>query len=748
MDKRLNLTSPGMLLIAAVLASGGILVLDTFYLAPHVDQQHDTALQEYAARSANTGRIALTGEKARLQVACSAWAHDSEARTVFEPGRVRSGFDAFVEAQLADGQADLAWAIDTEGRVTALWVHHRYENICGGPESLEAALEAVSSNLRNVLLPETGLIKIGAQVAIFSTRAVAHSDRALGNLWVARILDDTALRRIGSAIGADLILVGSDTVPRNAITDDSTTHAWWPAGADGLAVVWPAYDTTGVPLAYFRADLAVVHISRQASSARRMTLIVLWLSVALVLLIIVAMHMFIAGPIVRLLRKLQTIDTDRDAFRDLTHNLHGEPRVLARQLESAFDKLAYMSKTDPLTGMANRRHFEEVLDCFYHQARRYNRPLSLIVMDVDFFKAVNDAGGHQAGDDLLKCVAGTVEEACRKADLPARFGGDEFAVLLPETSADNAADVAERIRKNLAESNHQVNGVEMNVTASIGVADLNAGAIDSPRAMLALADRALYAAKEAGRNCIIRAHELDGIGQSEHGLKVTTLCKKLAGLDNQFKDLFLQAISEIMEILETRDPYMADHARRVQHYSVLLAKEMGLPDRIIRRIEIAAMLHDIGMLAMPDSVLLCPHELDQHSTDLMQKHTLYSVRIMEGMEFLEQEIPAVRYHHERMDGKGYPEGLKGPAIPLTARILTVADVFTAMTSSRRYRGIKSHTGALAELRLFAGTQFDPTVVEAFGHLIERMGDDLMHPPASPHEEEHGTAETRPVPANA
>ena len=733
---RLRLTSPGLLLIAAVLTASGIFLLDTFHLAPHVSQQRQTAFREQAARAARAGRTALTAEKASLQASCSAWARNNDssaALNVHDDDAER--FDTFIEAELADGQADLAWATDPTGHVTNLWVRYDYNGISGGRDSLRATIEALGPALCEVVpLPQTGLIKIGSQVAVFARDPIGtgqHADHTPpGNLWAARILDANTLERISSAVGADLVLVGSDTVPGGAFTDKSTTHAWWPAGADGLAVAWPAYDAAGTVLAYFRADLSVIHITRQASAARRMILIVLWLSVALVLLVIVGMHIFVAGPVVRLLKKLQTIDTDKDAFHDLTHNLHGEPRVLARRLESAFDKLAYMSKTDELTGMANRRHFEEVLDCFYHQARRYNRPLSLIVMDVDFFKAVNDTGGHQAGDDLLKCVAETIEDACRKADLPARFGGDEFAILLPETGIDAASGMAERIRDTLAGTSHDINGVEINVTASLGITDLNAGEIDSPRSMLALADRALYMAKEAGRNCIVQAHELDGIGQSENGVKVTTLCKKLAGLDNQFKALFLQAIEEIMDILEQRDSCMADHARKVQRYAVLLAQEMELPERIVKRIEIAAMLHDIGMLAMPDSVLLSPHELDEASTELMRKHALYSVRIMEGMEFLEQEIPAVRYHHERVDGKGYPEGLVGPAIPLTARILAVADVFDAMTSQRRYRHCKSRDEALAELKLFAGTQLDAAVVDAFLNLADRMGEDLMTAPAS------------------
>jgi diguanylate cyclase (GGDEF)-like protein len=357
--------------------------------------------------------------------------------------------------------------------------------------------------------------------------------------------------------------------------------------------------------------------------------------------------------------------------------------------------------------------------------------MSVIVMDVDFFKAVNDAGGHQAGDGLLKQVSAAIEEACRKADLPSRFGGDEFAVLLPETAALDADAVAERVRKAISQIKLTVRGMDMNVTVSLGIADLNAGEMDGPSAMMGLADRALYVAKQTGRNRIVQAHDLHspagGDKESEDG-KIALLSKKLAGLDSQFKDLFLLAFEEVMVLLQERDPHMADHTRKVQHYATLIAEEMELPQRVVKRIDVAAMMHDLGMVAMPDAILLCPSELDESQMRVVRRHPLLSVRIMERMEFLEQEIPAVRYHHERFDGQGYPEGISGASIPLTARIIAVADAFDAMTSPRTFRDAKSCAEALGEIRAGAGTQFDPAVVNAFVNLADRLGSELMHIP--------------------
>ena len=729
---RLKLTSPGVLLIFATVMAGGILLLDSSYLSPHMAAQKNAALREQAVRAERVARQAVQGELNVLGTTAAGFARTSEVRGFLASGPAHEQFRTFAGRTFPDTGITAAWLTGTSGQVVGVWS----EGQTGTRPAERGAKEArVAEAIEQAGYPDCGmdcgLIRLPGAIALFARQEVRGGpdrQKAIGHFWLIRVFDAALRQEFSQAIGGELFIVNAGVLPESALAEAASSRAMWLAGDEQLAVAWLASDPSGKALGYFRAKLPVVQIHGQAVVARRMILIAMSLSVGLVVLVIMGVHILITGPVVRLLKRLQKLDTGEGSPEALTRDLHGEPLVLARRLESAFEKLAHMSKTDQLTGLANRRRFEEVLKMFYHQSRRYNRPMSVMAMDVDFFKAVNDAVGHQAGDELLKVVAAAVEEACRRADLPARLGGDEFAVLLPETLAADARKVADRILEAVSSEPIMARSIEVNATVSIGIADLNAGEIDSHEAMLCLADRALYAAKELGRNRIVMAHDLGGVGltQAQGGNQnVEVLVKKLAGLDSQFKDIFLQAVEEVAKVLEERDPNMGDHARKVRRYAVLIAEEMELPERVIQRIEIAAMLHDIGMLAMPDSVVLCPGRLSPEQLANMRRHTLLGVRIMERMQFLEQEIPAVRYHHERYDGKGYPEGIAGAAIPLSARILAVADTFDALTSDRTFRQAMPVPEAFAELRNAAGSQFDPAVVDAFLAVAARLGNNLM-----------------------
>jgi len=265
----------------------------------------------------------------------------------------------------------------------------------------------------------------------------------------------------------------------------------------------------------------------------------------------------------------------------------------------------------------------------------------------------------------------------------------------------------------------------------VGVVDVSTPGAESPESLFHLADQALYAAKRSGRNRVVRAENIDeegtGVNGEENRERVDDLCQQLARLDARFKRLFVDAIGGLISALEARDKHTANHSAKVRQYAILIARQMSLPERTIQHIARAAMLHDVGKIGLPDSVLLKDGGLAEDEWEQVKRHPVMSVRIMEGMEFLEQEIPAVRYHHERYDGGGYPEGLSGSAIPLAARILGVADAFDAMTSTRSYRGSKTVADAVQELRDGSGTQFDPAVVGAFLEAVrtEGIGDESL-----------------------
>jgi len=343
------------------------------------------------------------------------------------------------------------WTTDTDGSVRQSYQTGLDTSVPAERQDLTAATVALLSAEAD---QTEGLIGVGQTAMVFV--------RTDDFLWMGASLE--------AFLPQSVVMIRDREIPEGVLDPTNELHSlWWAKEDETLTVSWPSFDAVGEELGYFQTKLPVWQVHRQAVAARRLVLIVLVLAVGVAALVLLGMHILIAGPVYRLLARLKDIQYGDDAPRDLTQDLHGEPLVLARRLESAFDKLAEMSRTDDLTGLANRRHFEQVLEAFYNQARRYNRPMSLMVLDIDFFKAVNDTAGHAAGDDLLKTIADAITGACRQADLPARLGGDEFVVLVPETASHEAEVLARRICDTIDEQGIVVNGVDMQITVSAGL---------------------------------------------------------------------------------------------------------------------------------------------------------------------------------------------------------------------------------------------------------------------------------------
>jgi len=356
--------------------------------------------------------------------------------------------------------------------------------------------------------------------------------------------------------------------------------------------------------------------------------------------------------------------------------------------------------TDGLTGLYNHVFFKEQLYNSVIEAERYGQPLSLIMIDLDHFKRINDRFGHQTGDQVLRQAASALRPLVRECDVLARYGGEEVAVLLPQTSLPGAHVVAERIREGLAELDvWSPEGEPVPVTASLGVAAHRPGLTATE--LLERADKALYSAKHGGRNrvCV-------------HGQTVQLNTSELAELRQAQQESYLNTVTALSATVAAKGQGRLDDSQRLKDLVRKLSLALGLSEHQTREIELATILRDVGKIGVPDAILLKPGPLDPHEWELMRSHPAQGARIVQAGN-LPGMAQAIRHHHERWDGKGYPDGLSGEDIPLTARIVSVLDAYWAMTHDRPYGGAKSHDEVLAILKDSAGSQFDPRVIEHF-----------------------------------
>ncbi|HEY8909217.1 MAG TPA: PocR ligand-binding domain-containing protein [Desulfosporosinus sp.] len=344
------------------------------------------------------------------------------------------------------------------------------------------------------------------------------------------------------------------------------------------------------------------------------------------------------------------------------------------------DEHLYLSYHDVLTGLYNRRFYEEEIKRLDTER---NLPISIIMGDVNGLKLINDAFGHNAGDELLQKAAFAIRSACRTEDIVARWGGDEFVILLPRTDTEEADEIVRRIKEQY--SNVYVNAISISI--SFGW--------DTKRT------------------------------PDEDILKVLKSAE-----DYMYKHKFIEnegmrgnIISTIINTLHEKNPREEQHSQRVSEICQYIGNAIGFSEIKISKLKVVGLLHDIGKIAIEEGILNKPGKLTEQERDEIKRHPDIGYRILSSSYEMLELAECILAHHERWDGTGYPKGLKGEAIPMVARIIALADCYDAMTSERPYRNALSEEEALVEIRNNAGTQFDPNIARIFIEqvLVNRWG---------------------------
>ena len=379
----------------------------------------------------------------------------------------------------------------------------------------------------------------------------------------------------------------------------------------------------------------------------------------------------------------------------VTHDV-SERKQAEEQKERELEDALARADRDPLTGLLNHRAFYRRLDEEAARAQRDGTALAAVMLDLDNFKFFNNAYGHAVGDTVLKIVGERLSAVCRSYDTLARFGGDEFALLLPigpDAGDDEAAALVARLQTSLGGLSFQPDGEASVIPLSVtlGTAHFPRETPDRTR-LISLADERLRRSKGGGET----ESPADRVRRS--------LARTVEGFS---------LLDALVTAVDNKDRYTARHSEDVMECGLLIARKLQISEDEQNTIALAALLHDVGKIGVPDAILRKPGRLTDEEFDAVKQHPQMGAIMVSSVAGLEETLPAVRHHHERWDGQGYPSGLRGEEIPPIARLLAVADAFSAMTTDRPYRQGMSRDQACSILRDGAGIQWDPQCITAF-----------------------------------
>ena len=412
-----------------------------------------------------------------------------------------------------------------------------------------------------------------------------------------------------------------------------------------------------------------------------------------------------------------------------------------------FQKAQEQAITDGLTGVKTHRYLMETLSQEWKRSTRANRPFSLVLMDLDRFKFVNDFYGHLEGDVVLQRVGHILEQNCRRSDVVARYGGDEFVILMPETSVEQARQLASKLRGWIA-SDPLLR--DKNITASFGIAAFPVHG-STPQELIQVADSSMYLSKHQGGNSVSSAEQSDPNDTKRWKKDVleaylgVTLKRLFSTGPEAFDEIYrrleqftrslteqgaggttdalppavVETVTSLALAIDAKDHYTQGHSQKVSAYAVMIAEALAMEPSEVEEIRLAGLLHDIGKVGIPEPILNKSGPLDAAEWETMKTHTELGAKILEPLEAMKRIRLMVRHHHEFYDGTGYPDRIEGDSIPYGARVIAIADAYDTITSERTYKKARTPEDAFLELERCASNQFDPALVRVFIETMRR-----------------------------
>jgi len=413
----------------------------------------------------------------------------------------------------------------------------------------------------------------------------------------------------------------------------------------------------------------------------------------------------------------------------------------------AFQKAQEQAITDGLTGVKTHRFLMEALSSEWKRSTRANRPFALVLMDLDRFKFVNDFYGHLEGDVVLQRVGHILEQNCRRSDVVARYGGDEFVILMPETTVEQARQLASKLRGWVA-SDPLLR--DKNITASFGIAGFPVHG-STPQELIQVADSSMYLSKHQGGNSVSSAEHYDASETKKWKKDVleaylgVTLKRLFSTGPEAFEEIYrrleqftrslaeqgaagdgetlppavVETVTSLALAIDAKDHYTQGHSQKVSAYAVLIAQALSMDQAEVEELRLAALLHDIGKVGIPEAILNKSGPLDASEWETMKTHTELGAKILEPLLAMKRIRLMVRHHHEFYDGTGYPDRLNGESIPYGARVIAIADAYDTITSERTYKKARTPDDAFTELERCAANQFDPEIVRIFIETMRR-----------------------------